>query len=1229
MAFGRGILAPARRIARDFNALEHPPFGLVVSLDQSQPQAVVIVPEGTRPFQTERTSDQVRFSHELYPFDAAPRYGETGTLRTLITDARDLLVQTLFERTAFRTPDGRLAHSVSPMLPCIVERRGMWADPEFYTRYPRKYIHIGKTSLFEELLQSPLLRPLHESQGWDGRLASLDADGYVVASITDRNGTRPHILLAGGRDYGTYYAVASFLKEFAGARWIFPGPLGTVIPRNPLFSLDRAFYRVEEPDYRGRNLVAMVEGAGIPFDLLEEERARLLRNSHTPEEVNETRNWLLRNRLHSTDERRILLARRPVPYGFTAENSPDHPDNANCQSLSPVKRKYLRVESRIPVGHGLSRFFSPNVPSLDPDSFGAGMRPRLDVLPEMYPDSRPLLQPELNEFGVGGRQPALRGQSLFCVGPLTPSPLSCPVAPSTSARFCECPIEDRAQELVLRSDTSGRCIPLPSVKLLDGFRARFSEALTPRHNVRFIPRTTRRAHHQDSVPREGWIPCLFETPPERTEDFGRFENPLAVFRETVAVDLAHSLIGANVMHHQVWGSDDPEFCDSLGADDGEGFWCECTPCRSTNGTDGNGSVVYQGFTILANLVRFEEIGGNDWLSQDLSRLGAQAEYARQTLQEAHAALRASPLSSARFLEAVLGWGALPGLVGRREALVAFMDRMALRGVIPDRARLYTHTRRLLVLMNRAAFTLAASSRDSGNPLYIHFDHTLLTFLTYLDYTAPPIFGVDPQERAEEFYPVVRAEHFHPSRGFRQNSGWNVLHPFLTPMISGSRDLLEYEQSPEQVRGMSPFAQHRIAPEQFNHRRWSMIAQQTGIYEWMYGRTTLAPRLYTRRLKNALQGAYEQYRARVFLAEAEPHMGLDGVKFYELAELLWNTRRTPREIREEYCRALFGPQPRLVDLMIDYFNLLETVWCDREVTRTTFGPLEHRYSSGFVYGTFMGYGIMGRSGWPTELEPFMRTPAGGTTTQFALIWQKIQAAFELSLDEPEPLLKERVQYFRRALGLIGELIRVYRPILDAWQIIERWADPLAADPLEWAQMPVGNSAVTAWTIGGVAASRIPVAARMRLGDRLAPAGVLWARSRGFRSEVREPIHRYLAGNSLNIEGLGRELGLGLSQVPYVADGRIELDASAPGAMRHAFYLPYVRQYVAWWHRDDVRRERRTEAASSEEAKAGLGATWFLSAKNVVAAMMIIGSQRGSDGMDRPFSAVEIGDFFRDA
>ena len=180
MGFGRGILEPPRRTYWISNKSKGGkgfpdayrlglPFGLVVAQGQLQSDALVVVPGGTPAFHIDVVDDQVAFPHDQNPFDIVPRFGdiEVATARTVLSDARDLLVQTAYERTAVRMSNGRIIRANSPMLECREERSGFWSDPAIRARTPRKFIHVGRTSKAEELLGAPILRPLYQASNWD------------------------------------------------------------------------------------------------------------------------------------------------------------------------------------------------------------------------------------------------------------------------------------------------------------------------------------------------------------------------------------------------------------------------------------------------------------------------------------------------------------------------------------------------------------------------------------------------------------------------------------------------------------------------------------------------------------------------------------------------------------------------------------------------------------------------------------------------------------------------------------------------------------------------------------------------------------------------------------------------------------------------------------------------------------------------------------------------------
>jgi hypothetical protein len=1067
------------------------------------------------------------------------------------------------------------------------------------------YIHIGRTARAEQILQDSFLRAVAQGHGWDGRLESLDADGYVTYIGGANNGALEwHVILVGGSDYAVYYAVADFLRRHAGVSWLFPGKLGTVIPRDRAFNLAESYFMVEEPDYRGRTLAAMYHTHA--------------QSLHSPEEINDLRNWLLRNKLHPHTERAHLF--REAFATTRATTTPEHPNNRNCVNLGENLRQYTRVESRIPVGHNLSRFFTPHRSSFDGGSIIPWAGPeRVDAFPSMYPDSRPRDE----RTRPLGHQPALNGQA-WCVSD-TIDPIPVGGCPPEEANLCGCPIEEvfrtdppgaPPQRIGLRILPRTMCSPSQVAvgpELVSGFGERFARVIPDpraRRTFRFIPRTFRATHAQASAPVDRWAPCLFEAPPTPSQGD---ENPLALFRESVAVDLANQLIYSNVLKRLVLNERfNPEFCESVGADDGFGFWCECTPCRSTNELDGT-AVVFKSFNVLANVVAFDAVDQDGWIAQSTQPgiLLRQTITAIQVFQRAFLELTLGPVP-------VLAQRLDLGAVYRLNAL-DFLDRMALRGLIPDRARLSTHTRRILVLLNRTALSLKRSvddpnsytgpwyifERPSNLPPFLDLDQTVLTFLTYLDFTAPPIFERDPTTEPGRFYPNTRDTE-------------TSLHPVLTPVISGSHDLFEYDDEvppgrPSRftvARTARPFQQQRIAPEQFTHRRWSLIARQTGIYEYMYGWGSIAPRIYTRRLRNALHGSFEDYRSRVFLAEGVPHLGLDGIKFYELAQLLWDTSRSTETMRVEYCNALcyqpgIGPFPEAARAMKSYFDALEKIWCDRD--RDEQGPPQQRFNIS-NFGTPFGFGILGRIGWITELDPFMRTPSQRLDGEvppvgrmpFDTAWQWIELALFHARDARALDVQGRIQYFRRTFGLIGVLIEVFQPIMALWAKVEaslsrpfpdnrRGELPFIADPLEWMRTRgVGIIQRDPGTVGQILAGL---------------AVAQWSTIAGFRSGIRRPVHQYLVGTN-ETSRLGRDLGLGFSGGSVLPLDRIPFNRNASTAIRSGFFLPMIQQYVDWWNVHGFHGTRTVEDATAEGGASGIGNSTFFTMKKIIGSLLTI-------------------------
>ena len=80
-----------------------------------------------------------------------------------------------------------------------------------------------------------------------GQLGNLDADGYILFS-------RPNeLIVVGGSEHGTFFGVATLLQKHGGVRWLFPGALGRVIPKQSRLVLENVNL-IDEPVMTSRIL---------------------------------------------------------------------------------------------------------------------------------------------------------------------------------------------------------------------------------------------------------------------------------------------------------------------------------------------------------------------------------------------------------------------------------------------------------------------------------------------------------------------------------------------------------------------------------------------------------------------------------------------------------------------------------------------------------------------------------------------------------------------------------------------------------------------------------------------------------------------------------------------------------------------------------------------------------------------------------------------------------------
>lgn len=115
----------------------------------------------------------------------------------------------------------------------------------------RRRCGVGLEVVTEPAPAAPGLVALHcgrtsAAAAADLGLERLDPDGFVIA-VPDRHS----ILLVGGSDAGTEYAVYDFLERYAGRRWLFPGALGEHAPQSPELRVPVAMVR-SEPAFHHR-----------------------------------------------------------------------------------------------------------------------------------------------------------------------------------------------------------------------------------------------------------------------------------------------------------------------------------------------------------------------------------------------------------------------------------------------------------------------------------------------------------------------------------------------------------------------------------------------------------------------------------------------------------------------------------------------------------------------------------------------------------------------------------------------------------------------------------------------------------------------------------------------------------------------------------------------------------------------------------------------------------------
>ena len=558
-----------------------------------------------------------------------------------------------------------------------------------------------------------------------------------------------------------------------------------------------------------------------------------------------------------------------------------------------------------------------------------------------------------------------------------------------------------------------------------------------------------------------------------------------------------------------------------------------------------------------------------------------------------------------FIRAELGLSSELGAIPEN-ARIKTVHRLALRGLIHDHPRVSRYTRRVIDLVNHTARALFATGGGGDSSPLTRLPRpavrdTLLTFHAYYEHFAPPVFALDPDDErhAARYYPGLLS-------AATPNPAPLVMHEVCTPVIAALRDGWEYSdeaRGPHDTDRPGAFYRLRRTPDQFNLERWSRLARQTGFYEYFYGSNFVAPHVYSTRLGNAIQRGYAEANTRTFLGECLPHLGLDGTKYYEIARLLWDVDSTVAAHRQDYCASLFGAVPRVQQAMVEYFNALEFYLSAR--------PAEEQLTNLGQFSSYQGHGIIGRSGWISHLDYLLRNPTSPNwevmpfthpDLPFTRVWGLLQQAYRESGDNP--VVRRRVQYFRRAFGLVRELVLAWHPVLTAMVPLESVVRRTQYEPMQWVQGQLMSGGFTRTTAdipdlrGGMRASAAEVRERVRgaievaVANRAAPhRGRNFTAVLVFRETIRRPIHRYLASpNVYGTTGDLAELGLGLGEYSGTTDefSPVEINPTTRERIfvplldpettwRRGWFLGEVVKYIRWWNAPAIRNLQRLSDA----------------------------------------------------
>lgn len=174
------------------------------------------------------------------------------------------------------------------------------------------------------------------------------------------------------------------------------------------------------------------------------------------------------------------------------------------------------------------------------------------------------------------------------------------------------------------------------------------------------------------------------------------------------------------------------------------------------------------------------------------------------------------------------------------------------------------------------------------------------------------------------------------------------------------------------------------------KKWAFVAKHKGIYEYMYGKGFLIPRIYLKELSEGLQYA-KNLGFDGFYAEAYPNWGLDGPKLWIVEKLLWNPEKNVDKLLNQWCNGLFGEKTG--KHIKNYFLFLENCWTNQ------------KYSE--IRGS---YRLMGSQYKEEQFKDIF--PPEICDKAWALIERAEKEANKTGCDEK---IKRRIKFFKESFG----------------------------------------------------------------------------------------------------------------------------------------------------------------------------------------------------------------------